>query len=96
MNCTTHHICDCLQAELERLRLENDTGYRVVSADLAKRDVENASLHAEIQTFADAWNELETLQTLLREARDIIDKPRTNDMIKSILNRIDAALGDKQ
>lgn len=95
MNCTTHHICDCLQAELERLRLENDTGYRVVSADLAKRDVENAALHAEIQTFADAWNELETLQTLLREARYHVSHSEELGLDSDLLARIDAALGEK-
>jgi len=55
-------------------------------------------LETEIQTFADAWNELETLQALLREARVSVHAMHCEfegEEEANLLKRIDAALGEK-
>jgi hypothetical protein len=91
MTCTTHHICDCKAAEIDALKDKANEQAR----DYIRVYDDSLKLRAEIQTFADAWNELETLQALLREAREHLNW-LGNGQTAILKARIDAALGQQK
>lgn len=93
-----------LQSQIQCLESWNDLAKEKLSAfsDCLKRqEKEHTALKAEIQTFADAWNELEALQRenqslreLLRQVQDYLKYP-SPDQEPGLEWRIDAALREK-
>lgn len=86
MNCTTHHICDCKNAEIERL----------------KADVQHYKMltNAFQQKHLKAIREKHDFRTLLAEARDTLaysigpNRDQKHWKVQPVIDRIKEALAE--
>jgi hypothetical protein len=84
MTCTTHHICDCLQKELEELRAipgpvtiyVGDPNYKTKQEFVLEQ--ENAAI-----------------RSILQEAKKHLAWGEDSEEVEELINSITAALGDK-